>query len=466
MKKENIITTIGKKVKHYRTQQNISLSALAKAAKISKSTLFSLELGETNPTIATLEAIADALNIDIATLISNPNQNGLMLLDTPSETSTQLYQLKLTPLESYTFAFDLVTSLAITITSGSATLLQQDIHLKSGQSANLSSNTTIVAGSQGATVHIETKEDKSPILLANDILNIQDNSIDLKEFTRKILSQKIIRIIGNSNLKVKTKTKIPYIHTTKKEYLSSKIYYIFTRYIGYKHQIQKNLQFFNNSEESNTLLELIEYAIIGNTISNNYISKLNDNPLESYLDSIEKKLIKDYPNLTFIEPEEVIFKCNKKGTIYLYIGELLSASQTPLKKTLTRNLYRALEQMFTLEESIPKELDKKLNALLPEALYYATNGYSDLALSVAKNLYNSLNNIIECSTKDKTVKYFYCKIVENLKKAIDMYSYKESYFSKNDFEQILNDCGAKIYINTLLFPAQSSSGKYIYLFEF
>lgn len=55
-------------VKRLRVAKNISLSALAATADISKSTLFTLERGEGNPSIDTLWAIAQALSVPFAAL--------------------------------------------------------------------------------------------------------------------------------------------------------------------------------------------------------------------------------------------------------------------------------------------------------------------------------------------------------------------------------------------------------------
>lgn len=65
---QEAIQPVARNVKRLRTQNELSLSALARAAEISKSTLFKLERGEGNPSIDTLWSLARALGVPFATL--------------------------------------------------------------------------------------------------------------------------------------------------------------------------------------------------------------------------------------------------------------------------------------------------------------------------------------------------------------------------------------------------------------
>jgi len=62
------ITLIAKAIQRERTKADMSLSALAKAAGLAKSTLSQLEAGHGNPSVETLWAIASALNIPFSFL--------------------------------------------------------------------------------------------------------------------------------------------------------------------------------------------------------------------------------------------------------------------------------------------------------------------------------------------------------------------------------------------------------------
>lgn len=62
------IRPVAENVRRLRLERGLSLSALARAAEISKSTLFSLEQGRGNPAIETLWALAQALSVPIGAL--------------------------------------------------------------------------------------------------------------------------------------------------------------------------------------------------------------------------------------------------------------------------------------------------------------------------------------------------------------------------------------------------------------
>lgn len=61
---EPLVDAIAAHLRRLREQQGLSLSRLAALSGIGKTTLSQLELGRGNPTIGTLEALADALGID------------------------------------------------------------------------------------------------------------------------------------------------------------------------------------------------------------------------------------------------------------------------------------------------------------------------------------------------------------------------------------------------------------------
>ncbi len=65
------LQNLAKRIKKLREEKNYSLSALAKKAGISKSNLLSIEEGKTNPTINTLWAVANALNVPFGELIED-----------------------------------------------------------------------------------------------------------------------------------------------------------------------------------------------------------------------------------------------------------------------------------------------------------------------------------------------------------------------------------------------------------
>ena len=68
MKNIDTVKKLGHKVRIIRTDRALSQEALAEKADLNRSFIGLLERGKTNVTIKNLEAIANALDIDIKTL--------------------------------------------------------------------------------------------------------------------------------------------------------------------------------------------------------------------------------------------------------------------------------------------------------------------------------------------------------------------------------------------------------------
>jgi len=66
---------IGKKIKALRASHKLTLDQLAKSSGVSKSMLSQIERGLTNPTIATIWSLTQSLKIDIADLLSQPDED-------------------------------------------------------------------------------------------------------------------------------------------------------------------------------------------------------------------------------------------------------------------------------------------------------------------------------------------------------------------------------------------------------
>jgi transcriptional regulator with XRE-family HTH domain len=66
----SIAATIGAQIAQRRTQRGISAAELARRAGLSKGTMSAIESGTANPTIATLEALAEALRIPLTDLLT------------------------------------------------------------------------------------------------------------------------------------------------------------------------------------------------------------------------------------------------------------------------------------------------------------------------------------------------------------------------------------------------------------
>lgn len=64
------VLVVGANVQRLRSEQGMSLSALARRSNVAKATLSALESGRGNPTVATLDAVSRALRVPVHQLLS------------------------------------------------------------------------------------------------------------------------------------------------------------------------------------------------------------------------------------------------------------------------------------------------------------------------------------------------------------------------------------------------------------
>ncbi len=468
MKTVSLISSIGKRIKYYRTLHKISLSALAKDAKVSKSTLFGLELGETNPTISTLEAIAKALNIDISELINSQQESKLSLIDNPTHNSSALYQLKLAPFESYSYTSNKSTNLTLEIIDGSLTISDTGIHLNSGQKSHIAADQKLIASSKGATALIKITEENIPPLIAADILPEESKQLSPVAIVQKTLAQKSLRILSKNN-KTERIDLSPYISNSQQEFDSLTINYYIARFLGYKAAIKEWAAIGKESQELKATLEFVDKAINNEVIEESYTRTLSQNPLKAYYKTIESLLEKEYKGLTTITLDNILNHEIEKRRPYLLVSELLESTTQAQSDTLTRNLYRAIENMLKIDESLleeERECYDAINQSLPEILYYAINGYSQLAATLTYKLIATLKPSMESAKIEHNgFKLFYYELFKELQQTIEFYENGYIYMQKSDLENILKDFGATIHLAKLLSPAINSGGKYIYIIE-
>ncbi len=67
---QQILTALGSKIKHHRTNRQLSQAALAEACGLQKANLSRIESGKTNITMLTLVSIAHGLNVTVVELFS------------------------------------------------------------------------------------------------------------------------------------------------------------------------------------------------------------------------------------------------------------------------------------------------------------------------------------------------------------------------------------------------------------
>jgi transcriptional regulator with XRE-family HTH domain len=70
----NIVANVAQNLKVLRAQRGLTLVSLAERSRVAKATLSNLESGRGNPTVETLYALADTLDVPFSDLISDPNE--------------------------------------------------------------------------------------------------------------------------------------------------------------------------------------------------------------------------------------------------------------------------------------------------------------------------------------------------------------------------------------------------------
>ncbi|CAB3287877.1 putative HTH cro/C1-type domain-containing protein [Methanocaldococcus lauensis] len=103
-KKDSLLVAVGRRISRLRKERGITLSGLAKVAGISKSTLSTIESGDANPTISTLWAIADALNVPFGELLPEEfkevDESGItvrLIERSEGEPKIEVYKMILSP---------------------------------------------------------------------------------------------------------------------------------------------------------------------------------------------------------------------------------------------------------------------------------------------------------------------------------------------------------------------------------
>ncbi len=470
---ENTIDHIGSKIKYYRLLNKISLSKLAEAANISKSTLFGLEEGKSNPTISTLINIASTLNISLNELIGNNldginSDSNLTLISTPNDEQYKLYKLTLLPNELFKLKDIQATNIEIEVIEGALSLIDKSTTLYAGESTIVNYNRYYKALNSGAVAMLK-------------IYKLQDNFYIREDIFYNSASEKLLeQIIKNSRKKLITRaiftsiTPIGNIYT--QEYMNyieviankESHYYIFRRFQGLLGGIQQYLKKLGNKniKKYNNLNEFINLAITKPHLKKEDINLLNSSVLEDTKELIINSTIESKDNLSIVNS---IFDIDNelidKSSYILLIEELSNELNSKEKITLTLNLYRALEMLYIVDESslesLELELFTKIIQKLPKALYFAYHGYLDIAVNTIKIV------ISEVSSYDNGSKFIrnYLKVIDLLKDSVNNYEECVELSTINIVESIAKDLDLSIEIKEFISPVIGDSGLYVYLFK-
>ena len=70
------LTKLGRQIKYYRTTKGVSQQKLANTLGIHRTYISSIERGERNVTVVTVQSICKALDISMSTLFSSMEEDG------------------------------------------------------------------------------------------------------------------------------------------------------------------------------------------------------------------------------------------------------------------------------------------------------------------------------------------------------------------------------------------------------
>ncbi|HGZ69846.1 MAG TPA: XRE family transcriptional regulator [Nitratifractor sp.] len=470
MQTNRLIHSIGAAIKHHRVAKKISLSALAKEAKVSKSTLFALELGDSNPTISTLEAISVALNVELKELLQDRKRdnNSLQLIENTKSNKGSLYQLNLEPLEEFSYSNTNSQSLKINIIEGAITVLETNTTLTKNSKMQLPNSFRAVAGKDGAKAIIFIAATESSILLSEDIFIDTLTKESLQELSINSYSSSISRVILPPATTVPQCKNIP--HTT---ILSNKTnnaieLYIFSRYQGLKSQYRELLSSITADRLIDKNLHLIDKLIYSIPLLENDFKEITIHPITF----LETKLIEEHQSThksaKKIEPSHLLLRKLESNQNYAITTELLDSSYSTaaLSATLVANIYRAIEDMVSIKTDELRVQEIKLfnevNKILPQAYYYAFCEKCDVATTLLQELDTKISRFFK---QEKVIhsafKIFYTKLFTTIENALEMYNNNRVYFDKEKFETFIRDSGATIEYATLL-QKGVRGGRYLY----
>ena len=75
---QEALRPLAENIHRFRVQRGLSLSALARQARVSKSTLSKLERRQANPSMDTLWSLAEALNVPFASLFVSDGEHPMI----------------------------------------------------------------------------------------------------------------------------------------------------------------------------------------------------------------------------------------------------------------------------------------------------------------------------------------------------------------------------------------------------
>lgn len=469
---DNTINNIGLKIKYYRNLNNISLSSLAKEANISKSTLFGLEEGRSNPTISTLINIAKTLNIKLDELISenthDENRVNFTLISKDEQSNTTIYKLSLLPNEFFQFNQKPSSQIELEILNGLLVSIDNSKVLEKGSVATLEGNSKIKALSSGATAIVKIKGLNEEIYIKNDLFFDKPTKDILQNIVHLSKQETICRAIFRSIYPIEHPKKTKYVQIIEQLANKEVHYYIFSTLCGLSGAIENiiNKENLETDSKFNTVLNFIKKTTVSEELQKRDFYNIPKNPINYLEEQIALKLSLKYNAKLIKSVNELTSLQLKKDHFYILTLEELSNSSKILNQTVTLKLYRALELMIQLKEqemdSAELNLYTKIREKLPKAFYFAINQKTQTAIFIIEQIIKSLNDFN--SAYDDSLA-LYIEILKLLKEIKKDYEELNPINTKTFIENTINDLNLKKVSKMALHPAINGSGKYIYILK-
>ncbi len=470
---DNTINHIGSKIKYYRLLNKISLSKLAQEANISKSTLFGLEEGRSNPTISTLINIATTLNISLNELIGNSIDEGeggsnLTLVSTPDDELYKLYKLTLLPNELYSFNELQAANIEVEVIDGALSLIDKSVTLYSGESIVVNCNQYFKALNSGAIAMLKVYRLQDNIYIKEDIFNKQASNSLLDKIIKHSRDRLISRALFTSIMPISQIEKTAYMNYV--EILANKesYYYIFKRYQGLIGRIKEYLSFIDNKNLDNfsKLESFIDSAVYKNSLNKESYDLLDKGVTEDIKELLIDATKRSKESLDVVNS---IYNVEKTESEYiLLIDDLVDSPENIDKLSLTIGLYRALEGLYIVDDNLLDSNELKVYNIiikyLPKALYFAYNGYLNLAIDTLKR-FNMEFGTLRLESLESIFINNFISTAEIMNISLTNYNRCKYLTSVDSVESIAKDLGLIVEAKEFISPVLSRSGLYLYLFK-
>ncbi len=357
---KEISKKVGEKIKYYRNLKNLSLSYLAKKANISKSTLFGLEEGDANPTINTLCALANTLEIPLLELIEGKEtfkkDRNFKIID--EDLKRDFKSIKIS-LNNYSLHYEEAVGkeyeVDILILKGS---------LKIGDIATLKENETIsfraikpllfIPLSKNVTFIYNISKVEDEIFLDEDIF-LNENELNIKNITKLIE----LSLIENLPKRILSKGSFPYIDSFNVILSESKKSINYLLILPFFNNLIENINYIINSYQDDAFIK----------ISKNLDIKKNPNLppfIENLTQEIKKILLKEPSNYSHLLYPSILFLLyfivpSNKSFLDSSLNKISNIRNLPIK--FANNSYSDILSYIEIINLDLKDLETKIENL-------------------------------------------------------------------------------------------------------